>query len=67
MGSSDRGDIEADFAALHEVLSRIVAQSYDALTTPERLTYLDKLELEARRLVAPGHELISQLARASQP
>jgi Domain of unknown function (DUF222) len=67
MCSSDRGEIEADFAALHEVLSRIVAHSYDALTTPERLTYLDKLELEARRLVVPGHELINQLAGQAGP
>src|ERR1700724_1331011 len=67
MSSSDRGGIEADFAALHEVLSRIVAHSYDALTTPERLTCLDKLELEARRLVAPGHELINQLAGQASP
>jgi hypothetical protein len=52
--SSDGAEIEADFAALHEVVSRIVAHTYDALTTPERLTFLNKLELEARRLVVPG-------------
>ncbi|HEY1439686.1 MAG TPA: 13E12 repeat family protein, partial [Mycobacterium sp.] len=64
---SDRAEIEADFAALHEVVSRIVAHTYDALTTPERLTYLDKLELEGRRLVVPGHQLINQLAEQSDP
>src|ERR1700753_3845087 len=65
--SSDRAEIAAHFAALHEVVSRIVAHAYDALTTPERLTYLNKLELEARRLVVPGHQLINQLAEQSDP
>src|ERR1700746_878996 len=67
MCSSDREEIVADFAALHEVVSRIVAHTYDALTTPERLTYLDKLELEARRLPVPGHQLINQLAGQCDP
>ncbi|HEY1439850.1 MAG TPA: HNH endonuclease signature motif containing protein [Mycobacterium sp.] len=67
MRSTDRAEIEADFAALHEVVSRIVAHAYDALTTPERLTYLDRLELEARRLMVPGHQLINQLAERSDP
>jgi len=65
--SSDGAEIEADFAALHEVVSRIVGHTYDALTTPERLTFLDKLELEARRLVVPGHQLINQLSEQSDP
>src|SRR6201997_5243331 len=64
---SDGAEIEADFAALHEVVSRIVAHTYDALTTPERLTFLNKLELEARRLVVPGHQLINQLAGQCDP
>jgi hypothetical protein len=67
MRSSSREEIEAGFAALHEVVSRIVAHTYDALTTPERLTYLDKLEFEARRLVVPGHQEINQLAEQSDP
>jgi Domain of unknown function (DUF222) len=65
MRSSDRDEIETDFAALHEVMSRIVAHTCDALTTRERLTYLDKLELEARRLPVSGHQLINQLAEQS--
>jgi Domain of unknown function (DUF222) len=64
---SDRAELEADFAALHEVVSRIVAHTYDALTTPERLTFLNKLELQARRLAVPGHQLINQLAEQSDP
>jgi Domain of unknown function (DUF222) len=67
MRSSSREEVEADFAALHEVVSRIVAHTYDALTTPERLAYLDNLELEARRLPVPGHQLINQLAGQSDP
>ena len=67
MRSTDRAEIEANFAALHEAVSRIVAHSYDALTTPERLTYLDRLELEVRRLVVLGHQLINQLAEQSDP
>ena len=67
MSSSDSAEIEADYAALHEVVSRIVGHEYDALTTPERLTYLDKLELEARRLRVPGHALINQLAEQAPP
>ncbi|MGE2817342.1 HNH endonuclease signature motif containing protein [Mycobacterium heidelbergense] len=67
MRSSSREEIEADYAALREVISRIVAHRYDALTTPERLTYLAKLELEARRLPVPGHELINQIAEQAGP
>jgi hypothetical protein len=67
MRSISREEVEADFATLHKVVSRIVAHTYDALTTPERLTYLDKLELEARRLVVPGHQLINQLAWQCDP
>ena len=36
--------------------------SFDVLTTPERLRALERLERVARRLRAPGHALINQLA-----
>jgi hypothetical protein len=39
MRSGDRVEIEADYAALHEIVSRIVGHTYDAFTTPERLTF----------------------------
>src|ERR1700745_2423690 len=39
----------------------------DALTTPERLNLLERLERETRRLRAPGHELINQLAEQAGP
>jgi hypothetical protein len=35
------------------------------LTTPERLALLERLEHETRRLRAPGHELINQIAEQS--
>ena len=67
MYSSTREGIAADFAALHEVVSRIVGHSYDALTTPERLTYLEVLERETRRLPVAGHELINQVHCQATP
>ncbi|OMC20377.1 HNH endonuclease signature motif containing protein [Mycobacterium sp. SP-6446] len=67
MHSSSREEIEADYAALREVMSRIVAHRYDALTTPERLTLLEQLERETRRLRVPGHELINQVAVQAGP
>ncbi|WP_142278530.1 DUF222 domain-containing protein, partial [Mycobacterium europaeum] len=67
MRSSDREDIAADYAALSEVVSRIAAHSYDALTTPERLTYLESLEREMRRLPVAGHELINQIEGQTTP
>jgi hypothetical protein len=62
MSSNSREGIERDFATLHEVLSRILGHSYGALTTPERLGLLGKIEHETRRLVVPRHELINQFA-----
>jgi hypothetical protein len=65
MGSICREELQDDFDALHTVVSRIVGHSFDALTTPERLTSLERLEHETRRLRAPGHELINQVAEQS--
>ena len=67
MRSSCREEVEADFAALHEVVSRIVGHEYHALTTPERLALLERLEQETRRLRAPGHQLVNQLAEQAPP
>ncbi|OMC52077.1 hypothetical protein A5745_01960 [Mycobacterium sp. IS-2888] len=67
MLSSDRAEIEADYVGLRAAVSRILEHSYDALTTPERLALLDQLEHEARRLRAPGHQLINQLAGQATP
>ena len=62
MRSSSREEIEEDFDALSTVVSRIVVHAFDGLTTPERLALLERLERETRRLRAPGHELINQVA-----
>jgi putative transposase len=63
MHSSSREEIVADFDDLHEVVSRLLGHSFDALTTPECLAMLERLEREARRLPVPGHALINQLSR----
>ncbi|MEE6139067.1 HNH endonuclease signature motif containing protein [Mycobacterium sp. 050128] len=65
MCSSSREEIQEDFDALRGAVSRIVDHSYDALTTPERLALLERLECETRRLRVPGHELINQLGEQS--
>lgn len=65
MCSSGREEIQHDFAALDDAVSRVVGHSYDALTTPERLALLERLERAAWRLRAPGHELINQIAEQS--
>jgi hypothetical protein len=67
MSSSSREEVQEDFDALRTVVSRILGHSYDALTTPERLTWLERLEQETRRLRVPGHQLINQLAEQAPP
>lgn len=62
MSSICRESIQEDFDALSAVVSRIVGHAYDALTCPERLALLERLERETRRLRVPGHQLINQLA-----
>ncbi|OBG18752.1 DUF222 domain-containing protein [Mycobacterium sp. 852002-51057_SCH5723018] len=47
--------------------ARIIGHSYDALTTPERLGLLERLEHETRRLPVPGHALINQLVQQATP
>ena len=67
MRSSSRDEIQADLNSLRAAVSRVVGHSYDALTTPERLALLEGLERETRRLRAPGHELINQIAERAGP
>ena len=67
MHSTSREEIAADYAALRDVVARISGHSYDALTTPERFTYLEALEREARRLPVAGHELINQIDCQATP
>jgi Domain of unknown function (DUF222) len=63
MRSNDPEEIVEKFDELHEVVSWLLDQSFDALTTPECLAMLERLERETRRLPVPGHALINQLSR----
>jgi len=63
MHSSDRDAIEADFTALHSVVSRILGHSFDTLTTPDRLTYLQRLEQDTRG-VSPRPPILGPAARS---
>ena len=63
MHSSCREDIAARFDALHAAVSELLEVSFDALTTPEQLALLERLERETRRLPVAGHALIKQLGR----
>jgi hypothetical protein len=65
MCSSDRDEVEAAFAALDAQVDRVCELSFDALTTPERLRLLQRLETIARRLPVPGHALINQVSEQS--
>jgi Domain of unknown function (DUF222) len=67
MRSSNRVEIGEGFDALEADLDRVCELSFDALTTPERLRILERLERVARRLVVPGHQLINQLAGQASP
>src|ERR1700744_1789323 len=66
MGCSSRDEIVEVFDALDSDLDRLCELSFEALTTPERLRALERLERAARRLRTPQHPLINQLgAQAS--
>ncbi|OBI39225.1 13E12 repeat family protein, partial [Mycobacterium colombiense] len=67
MFSSTRHDIDAVFDALDDGMDRVCALSFDALTTPERLRKLERLETLTRRLQVPSHQLINQVAAQSDP
>lgn len=67
MQASTDDDIAADFTAPHEVVSRVIGHSYEALTTRDRFTYLERLEREMRRLPVAGHELVNQIDRKATP
>lgn len=62
MLSSSREEIAAAFDALDAARERLNALSFDALTTPERLVYLEHLEQDQRRAPVAGHALINQIA-----
>src|SRR5581483_6314919 len=58
---SSREEIAAAFDALHAARARVNGLSFGVLTTPERLTYLEHLEQDARRSPVAAHALINQL------
>jgi hypothetical protein len=63
MHSNSQEDIVERFDASRDAVSGLLGLSFDALTTPECLALLERLETEARRLPVPAHALINQLAR----
>jgi hypothetical protein len=63
MRSSCQEDILGRFDALHAAVSELLDLSFDALTVPEQLALLERLERETRRLPVAGHALINQLGR----
>ncbi|SOJ54331.1 hypothetical protein MSIMFB_01828 [Mycobacterium simulans] len=65
MGSGAREEIVEVFDALDAGLDRLCGLTFEVLTTPERLAFLERLERIARRLPVPGHALINQLAEQS--
>ncbi|OBA79509.1 hypothetical protein A9W99_20820 [Mycobacterium sp. 1164966.3] len=62
MFSSSREEIAEAFDALHAARARVNGLSFDALSTPERLAYLEHLERDARRTPVPAQALINQIA-----
>ncbi|OBJ89527.1 HNH endonuclease signature motif containing protein [Mycobacterium asiaticum] len=66
MVSSSREEIVEVFHAFDAELDRVCGLSFEALTTPELMWALDRLEREERRKRSVRHALINQLqARAS--
>ena len=61
MGCSSREEIVEVLDAFDGVLDRLCELSLDALTTPELLRMLQRLERGARRQRTPQHALINQL------
>src|SRR5260370_35405690 len=61
MSSSSREEIGEVFGALDADMDRVCDLSFDALTTPERLGFLERLERVARRLPVAQHALLNQL------
>ncbi|OBH90393.1 HNH endonuclease signature motif containing protein [Mycobacterium sp. E2989] len=61
MTLTDREQIQADVEALCAVATRFQDHAYAALTNPERLGILEKLEGVTRKLQTPSHQLINQL------
>ena len=60
--SSSRGEDVGAFDALTADVERLLALSFDVLTTPERLAMLARCERFRRQLPAVEHPLINQIS-----
>ncbi|EUA06392.1 hypothetical protein I546_5579 [Mycobacterium kansasii 732] len=58
---SDREPVVAVLDRLDDAIDDLTELSFEALTTPERLRVLERLERAARRLPAAQHALINQI------
>lgn len=67
MGANSREEIVEVLDAFDDDVDRLCALSFDALTTPERLRALERLERAHRRLRTPQHALINQLSAQASP
>lgn len=67
MLANGREEIVEVFDVLHAAVSRLAELSFDTLTTPERLTLLERLEQQTRRVPVACHELINELRRQTTP
>ncbi|EUA65737.1 putative rEP13E12 repeat protein [Mycobacterium xenopi 4042] len=52
---------------LESAVDELAALRFDALTTPERLLVLERLERVARRLPVAGHALINGVRQQATP
>jgi hypothetical protein len=67
MRSNSREEIEEVFDALDVQMDRACELSFGALTTPELMRMLERLEKVARQLPVPGHGLINQVVAQATP
>ena len=67
MPASSREEIDEAFDALHDAVSQLVHLSFDALSTPELLASLERLEQDTCRLAVPRHGLINAVRQQSTP
>lgn len=65
MSCSSREEITQATDGLRDAVNRWCDLAFDAITGKERLALLETVEVVTRRLHAPGHTLINQLAEQS--
>jgi hypothetical protein len=63
----DRDALTADWEALEAAYDKVAAHDCDALTTPEQLAWLQRVEKLRRRLPALEHAVVNNLARQAIP